>query len=285
MAQAQGSGAGQGVKKKKKLPVGPDRRIAPPKRSITKHIYKGVSFYSSDGRTLGPQQQQNIIKAAQKIPDKVWNRLAMADTKVFVMKSKDDVMAPIVLEYFHALGVPTKDVIYSFKGEKDMAYTDAGRHPVAVVGIGPPPPFPNGQPRPNNPANEGQAGNVLLHETAHTLDFSFQVMKAIGAAYGKMEHKTFRTALRASQVAEKYINQPVSVTEPGRMDVSARKDFRSTIPKDYTAGYGESTVQYDKTVKYRRAEVFAEALARYWNKENIPPKMQGFFDNYFSTEW
>jgi len=284
MAQVQGSGAGQGVKKKKKLPVGPDRRIAPPARTITKHIYKGVSFYSSDGRTLGPQQKQSVIKAAQKIPDKVWNRLAMADAKVFVMKNNEKVMAPVALEYFKALGIPKADAIYSYIGNKDMAYTDAGRNPVAVIGIGKLPPYPNGMPRETPPGNEGQ-GHVILHETAHTLDMSFQVMKAIGAVYSGLERKTLQSAAKAHEVTQQYRSQPMDVTEPGRMDVSARKDFRSTIPKDYTAGYGDPTKQYDKTVKYPRAEVFAESLARYWNKEMIPPKMQGFFDNYFSTDW
>jgi len=253
---------------------------APRPRTIVRNVYRGVFFYSSDGGTLGPQQQASIVAAAQKIPTKVWDKLAMVGTRVFVMKNKDNVMAPVLLEYLRALGVPKADAIYSFKGEKDMAFTDAGRHPVAVIGIGSLPPFPNGQPRPRGGVEQNQVGHILIHETAHTVDFSFQFMKTLGAIYATTERKTRRTTDLASDVIDKYINQPLSTTAPGRMDMSARKDFRSTIPKNYTAGYGESTIRYDKTVRYPRAEVFAEALARYWNKEMIPPKMQTFFDTH-----
>ena len=276
MAQVQGSGAGQGVRKKKKLPVGPDRRIAPPTRSVTKHVYRGISFYSSDGRSLGSQQQKNIILAAQKIPAKVWDRLVEAGTKVIVMKNKDNVIAPVFTEYLKAVGIPHEDLIRELrntKGEKNISYTDAGRHPVAVVGWGSLPPNPNGTPRFDD---QEVAGHILRHEIAHTVDFSFQVMKAMGAAYGNLERKNLRTAVRAHEVQQKVQNEPIDVTEPGRMDVSNLKAFRSTVPKNYTAGYGESTVRYDSTVHYPRQEVFAEALARYWNKEMIPPKMKGF---------
>lgn len=250
-------------------------------RKIVRNVYRGVYFYSSDGGALGPKQQASIVAAAKKIPPVVWDKLASAGTRIFMMKNKDAVMAPVALEYMNAIGVSKKDAIYSYKGEKDMAYTDKARHPVAVVGIGTLPPYPSGMPRPKNTKSEGP-GHILMHETAHTVDFSFQVMKAMGAAYGNLEGKTFRSAAKAAQVAKQYRRQPMSVIEPGRMDVSALPAFRSTVPKDYTAGYGDATKTFDDTVKYPKAEVFAEALAHYWSGNPVPWKMKTFFDDYFT---
>lgn len=251
------------------------------KRVVKQHIYRGVSFYSANGGSLGPKQQQHIVTAAQKIPAPVWNRLAQARTKIIIMQNREGGLHPLMREYLSAIGIPRK-AQSSLSGEKDIAFTDAGRHPVAIVGIGTLPKLPNGEPRPTYGNQEGM-GHILLHETAHTLDTSFQVMKALGAAYGGLERKTFRTQARFLATHKAQHEEPMSVVAPRRTQVSNTKAWRQSLPNDFTAGYGNPSRQYDRSDTYPRSEVFAESLARYWDKRKLPPKVQGFFEDYFTN--
>jgi hypothetical protein len=293
MALVQGTGASQGRKKKKSPSrAGTQGRggvNAPSKttsRVVTKHVYRGVSFYSATGKTLGVEQQKGIILAAQKIPTKVWDRLAMAGTKIIVMNDRERTMAPKFIEYMQAQGIPRQDTIDSFSGEKGMAYTDKYRHPVAVVGIGG---FPNREPG----YVVENAQHTLLHETAHAVSMSFEVMKAVGSAYHGLERKNINSQARAMKTVEEYREQPFATSAEqmpanrgggSRMDVSERPDFKKTIPHDYTAGYGDASRSYVPGGE-PASEVFAESLAHYWNGSVIPKKMKSFFDNYFDEGW
>jgi hypothetical protein len=294
MALVQGTGASQGRKKKKSPPrAGTQGRggvNAPSKttsRVVTKHVYRGVSFYSTTGRALPVRWQKSIIQAATKIPSQVWDRLAMSNVKILVQENKDKGIPPTFMEYLDGIGVPRKwaNDVWS----KDIAYTDAGRNPVAVVGIGALPNLPNGEKR---PVTSGEStGHILLHETAHAMDFSFEIMKVIGAAYHGLDRKTPRATKRATEVIKDVNAEPFSTIGQNnayhskKTLVSSTNDWENVVPENYTAGYGDPTVRYDKTEEYPQSEVFAEALARYWNKEKIPKKAQSFFDSYFDEGW
>jgi hypothetical protein len=289
MALVRGTGASQG-KKKKVVRAGTQGRggVNQPTqqgaRSVTKHVYRGVSFYSTTGKELPKRWQEGIVKAASKVPEKVWDRLAMANAKVFVQENKDPGIAPMFMEYLDGIGVPRKwaNDVYS----KDIAYTDLSGAPVAVVGIGALAPWPNGTPR-TFARGEG-TNHVLLHETAHTLDFSFQIMKVIGAAYHGLDRKTPGSAKRAEQVARDINNEPFSTVDPSKTSVSHTKAWNKTVPENYTAGYGDPSKLYDTETSYPKSEVYAESLANYWDekrRKKLPPKMTKFFDNYFSEGW
>jgi hypothetical protein len=302
VALVRGTGASQG-KKKKVVRAGTQGRggVNQPTqqgaRSVTKHVYRGVSFYSTTGKELPKRWQESIVKAASKVPEKVWDQLAREGTKVFVMPRDDPAMAPKFVEYLKTReavdsparlappGTPpltTGQIKEAFLGARDLSYLDKDGHPIAVIGIGAEPPLPRGIER--EPVVPSPPGHILGHEVGHTTDQAFGVMLAIGRVYHDLNRKTLRSQVAAAQVISNEKKAPFGYSPN---IVSKSPEFRETIPKNYTAGYGDESRLYAPGGE-RPSEVFAESLANYWDgerKKKLPKKMIQFFDQHFSTGW
>lgn len=260
-------------------------------RTIVRNVYRGVSFYSSNGGTLGPQQQQTIVAAAQKIPPKVWDQLARAGAKIFIMRANDPAMAPNFVEYLKTREAPgnprrlappgtppltTGQIKQAYGGARDISYIDKDGHPISIIGVG-------RAPRRSGITEEeglqAPRGHVLQHETGHAVDEGFGVMMALSRAYHGLNRKTFQSQAAAMKVIGQEKASPFGYSP---FNVSKSPAFRSTIPKDYTGGYGDETgTRMYAPGGERPSEVFAESLANYWNGGTVPPKMKTFFDEHF----
>jgi hypothetical protein len=267
-------------------------------RVVIRHVYKGVTFYSADGREMSQRQQQVIVQAAQKVPPQVWQSLAAVGARVIVMNWDDTGVHPRLMELTggnqswdllaEPMGWQARDI--SMIGE-----LNGRKFPVAVVGLGP---KDKDERRYVKELASGEMANLsgitragaMTHEVAHLVDFSNRLMRSVGKMYMGLHGDELKQAIikrnpmKPSPI-ERYGGLDVGWPQ-APMDISTSKSWKQTHPKNYTAQYGGLPPLWGpkNTRAIPETEVFAEALSRHWLGQSLPLKVKGFFDDYFSPQ-
>ena len=257
-------------------------------RSVTQHMYKNMYFYSSSGRALPPQVQQALIASIDKMPPQAVRLLA--GTKVVVQEERDRTFAPIMRAWMLKNRFPLD--WYRNGGYDESNQAMAGQHGtggLALIRVGPPlRTKPNGAPVLNRGYTEDTwskefQSNVVPHESAHLLDFELGVRRQLALLYVNTLRSGASPAIAKGRVAAVRSTLP---SDDANQTLSWSKEFGSTVPKGYDAGYVEQVNSFGahewgkhSEGPNRYAETFANALQHYWNGGIVPSKMQSFFDS------
>lgn len=254
-------------------------KAAPPRqpkrrKKVTKHLIRGVSFYSSTGRKLPDRQIEAINEQARKVPRKLWNQMVDSGMKIIIQDFSDPGIHPLMHEYLDAIGIPTES--HSDIAEKNVAFMvkyGSQQIPVAIVGWGK---------KRVNLSNE-PFGKVLLHETGHLVDDKLEAMKVIGVATAVLTKQGWNQAA-IKQIGQ--INtQPMETSLPNRKTVSLTPEFQQAS-SGYSPSWGKHGVsQQTKSIgeDFWQYERFAESFADYFynprTRKKVPRKLSMFFQS------